>query len=320
MPVPRLSRTLLLACALFAALASSPPPQNSAARQLPAEPPRTLYVSVYTDQGELAGGLAPAAFGVYDGEALVRVVSFERGDVPTTVGLLLDASSSMRMSGRPNLFASMRGGLQTLFWASKSADDFFLVAFNQKPQLLLRDTSDPAEVLAAFDRLTAARTRGQTAFYDALYLGLNHAANGRHARRVLVVVSDCRESGVSKFGPGEVKRAVREGDVILYVVRFDPNGFDDQNADSLLMNELAAMSGGRVYRPLNEKELEDSLRRIAAELRTQYAITVAPAPSLRKDGWHEIKLKMAAGRTPDGKLHKLHARTRKGFYWPARGN
>lgn len=307
-----------LTAALLALALITPAAAQSAP---PAAAPRTLHVTVVSEHGEHVRHLRPEAFAVSAGGRDARIVSFEDGDVPATVGILFDASGSMRSRGAADSRRRVTAALRSLFRSAESTDEFFLVAFNERPQLILRDTSDTAALTAAFDRLAAAKTAGQTALYDAMYLALNHASNGRHAKRVLVVFTDGQDNR-SSYEFADVRSALREGDVIVYMVHFTYGYNTDLDMSGrAVAEELAGMSGGKAYFPGNEKELEDTMSRIAAELRSQYALGVVPAPASRKDNWHDIKVKLSArGRDEKGKAVKLYARTRKGFYWPERGN
>ena len=310
---------VILLTAAFLPASFSPAARVGSAQQnagaTAAEPPRTLYVTVFTERGHYIGDLPPGAFGVYDGEREVPVVSSSHADVPVTLGIVFDASSSMRATRGVNSKEKVSQALQILLRAGKGADETFLVAFNDRPQLILRDTSDTAAVLSALDRLTAVKAVGQTALYDALYLALDHASNGRHQKRALVVLTDGFDT-VSEFSRADVKRALREGDVAVYVVNFVFYDGQRSSRDLQDIEEFAELSGGKAFFPHNERELEYSMTRIAQELRNQYALGIVPPPSSRKDGWHEIKIKMARGRDEKGKAVKLFARTRKGFYGP----
>lgn len=59
-----------------------------------AAPPRALTVTVTDKTGGVVTGLRREAFVVLDGGRAREIVSFASGDMPTTVGVLLDASAS----------------------------------------------------------------------------------------------------------------------------------------------------------------------------------------------------------------------------------
>jgi Ca-activated chloride channel family protein len=299
-------RVCLVACAA-AALSLLTPAHVSAQ----SAPPRALTVTVTDRNGGLVTGLARKAFTVLDGGRPSEIVSFAAGDMPATVGILLDASASMDNAAGLGL---VKAGLQSFLKGCHPSDEFFLIAFNHKPQLIQGMTDDPAVVLGALDRYAGALPKGGTALYDALYLALNQAARGRHSKRVVLLITDGQDNrSLYKFE--ELKRQLRESDVTVYAV-----GIVYANNESSLgyggravLEQLAVMSGGKVFFPSTERELNSSLAYLAVELRNQYVIGFAPASAGQDDGWHEVRVKLDEIRA-DGKKVKAVARTRAGFY------
>jgi hypothetical protein len=76
-----------------------------------------------------------------------------------------------------------------------------------------------------------------------------------------------------------------------------------------MLRDLSGMSGGAVFYPDDEAQMK-----IAAELRAQYAVTVATSPRAKGDGWHEVKFKLVEVRDPRGRKVKTDVRARGGFY------
>ncbi|MBC7930685.1 MAG: VWA domain-containing protein [Rubrivivax sp.] len=288
------------------------PEQN--ARPAAAEP-REFTLTVTDKQGNSVRGLPREAFTVFDGKEQREIVSFSDADAPATIGVLLDASGSMGGDGKGGL-ARIRNGLLRFFGGCHKADEFFLVAFNQSPQLLLDMSNDPAAVLSAIDRFAAGKPKGPTALYDALYLALNRAAGGKHSTRALVVVTDGQDN-MSRYSFRETMQVLKESDVIVYTVTL-LNSHHDSALDSngrAVLKELAQHSGGAALHALNAKELNDVMSQIADELRSRYAIAFVPAPGTRKDGWHDVKLKLSDElRDAQGKKVRHVLRARPGFY------
>ncbi|HEX8293064.1 MAG TPA: VWA domain-containing protein [Pyrinomonadaceae bacterium] len=312
MSTPRQLKVSLVACAAAAAslLHYAHAPAQDAR---PAAPPRALTVTVTDQKGSMVTGLGRESFTVLDGGRPSEIVSFASGDMPATVGVLLDASGSM--SGRESGLARVRNALLRFFRNCHAADEFFLIAFNREPQLLLGMSNDPAAVLGALDRYGAARGGGPTALYDALYLALNQAARGRHQKRALLLVTDGQDNA-SRYTSQEVKRMLKESDVTVYAVHiFDPGDASALNYDGRLTLEgLAKLSGGRALFPSTVQELNSSLEAVADELRNQYVIGFAPAPAGKKDGWHEVRVRLDEVRDGGGRKLNTVLRTRAGFY------
>jgi VWFA-related protein len=81
-------------------------------------------------------------------------------------------------------------------------------------------------------------------------------------------------------------------------------------ADSYL-NELANKSGGRLLRADKLGSLPDAFARIAAELRTQYAIGYYPSNKARDGGYRNIKV--------TSKRNNVMVRARPGYRAPSGG-
>ena len=308
MLTPLRVKACLVAC--VAALSLLAPTRASAQAERRA-PPRALTVTVTDKKGGLVTGLQREAFTVLDGGRPSEIVSFAAGDMPATVGVLLDASGS---------FATARAGLireamLRFFKGCHPSDEFFLIAFNNGAQLIQGMTDDPAAILGALDKYAAVVPRGRTTFYDALYLGLNQAARGRHAKRAILLVTDGQDNA-SLYKFEELRRQLKESDVTVYAVGI-ASTLDDSALDyggRSILEELAELSGGRVFFPSTQKELNAAFEDLAKELRNQYVIGFAPADAGKKDGWHEVRVRLGEVRDGGGKKIKAVPRARVGFY------
>lgn len=302
-------RLCLVACA--AAFFLLTPTHASAQVERPA-PPRTLTVTVMDKKGGLVTGLARESFTVLDGGHPSELVSFASGDMPATVGVLLDASASINTARLGFIKAAVTRFLK----GCHPSDEFFLMAFNQRPQLIQGMTGDPEDVVAALDRYAAIQPKGMTAIFDALYLALNRATHGRHSRRAVVLLTDGQDNA-SSYTFRELRRQLMESDVTVYAVGIvAPN--DDSSAlgygGRAILEDLTGLSGGRAFFPMSEKELNAAFDDLAKELRNQYVIGFAPAADAKRDGWHEVRVKLGEVRDGSGKKVKAVPRTRIGFY------
>jgi Ca-activated chloride channel homolog len=86
-----------------------------------------------------------------------------------------------------------------------------LIGFNSRAQLLLERTRDGDAVL---DKLTFVQTKGQTALYDACYLGVEKVQRGAHPKRAIILISDGQDND-SRYTFSEVRKLLKESDVVL---------------------------------------------------------------------------------------------------------
>jgi VWFA-related protein len=76
------------------------------------------------------------------------------------------------------------------------------------------------------------------------------------------------------------------------------------------MLELAAQTGGAVYSPIDENEMDDAFARISAELSQQYILSYYPDVDPENRG--DLRtISVAVKGKPN-----LTVRTRKGYYVP----
>ena len=265
----------------------------------------TFTVTVTDTYGRYVSGLNKNAFTVLDEKQPQDIAFFSDDDAPVSVGVIFDVSGSM--SG--DKIKRAREALSRFIQTSHNADEYFLIAFNSRAQLLLDKTRDGNAVL---DKLTFVQTRNNTALYDACYLGVEKVQRGTHPKRALLLISDGQDND-SRYTFSEVRRLLKESDVVLYAIGI-LSGSDAGSSMGMegqgYLDELANVSGGKAFFPRTSAEMDDIFEQIALELRHQYSIGYKP-PNFVNDGkWHHIKVKV----TPPRGLPRLFVRSKDGYY------
>jgi hypothetical protein len=165
----------------------------------------TLTVTVTDTYGRFVSGLDKKAFKIFDDKEEQQIEYFSDDDAPVSVGVVFDISGSM--SGEK--IRKAREALSRFIETSHDSDEYFLVAFNSRAQLLLDKTRDGDAVL---NKLTFVQTRSNTALYDACYLGVEKVTRGTHAKRAILLISDGQDND-SRYTFSEVRRLLKESDV-----------------------------------------------------------------------------------------------------------
>lgn len=265
----------------------------------------TLTVTVTDTYGRYVSGLGKSAFTVLDEKKPQEITYFSDDDSPVSVGVIFDLSGSM--SG--DKVKRARDALAKFIQTSHNSDEYFLIAFNSRAQLLLDKTRDGNHVL---DKLTFVQTRNQTALYDACYLGVEKVQRGSHPKRALLLISDGQDNN-SRYTFSELRRLLKESDVTLYGVGI-LSGNDAGSSLGMegqgILDELANVSGGKAFFPRSAAEMDDIFEQIALELRHQYSIGYRPDNFTNDGRWHKIKVKV----TPPRGLPKLFVRSKDGYY------
>src|SRR5262245_42818376 len=133
----------------------------------------TVNVSVTDKQFRQIVGLGKEHFEIYEDKVRQQIEYFSDEDKPASVGIVFDLSGSMR-----DKMSRAREALRAFVDTCHNDDDYFLVGFNDRATLLA-EVSNGNNVL---NKLSLAEPRGQTALYDAVYLGVEKVKEGRHEK------------------------------------------------------------------------------------------------------------------------------------------
>jgi Ca-activated chloride channel family protein len=269
-----------------------------------------LYVTIEPRGGD-AERLTREQFSVLDDGVPQQLVTFERGDIPFTAVLLLDASLSMageRLRTALDGAVAFAGGMHRL-------DEAKLVLFADRVLLETPFASVPAILTLG---LHAVEAGGGTAVNDAIYLALKRLET-RQGRRVVVILSDGVDID-SVATMADVRRVARRNQATLYWLRLggDPQDasvrrystWRDAAGHDTEIRELGAAvleSGGRVEPLANVAEVATALSRLLAELRDQYVLGYYPSRRRGSGAWHRVEVRVGGGLRP---------RTRGGYLEP----
>ena len=260
-----------------------------------------LPATVTGRQGGFVSDLGEQNFEVYENGVPQRIRLFKNEDIPVTVGLVVDHSTTMR----PKL-AEVTAAARTFVRSSNGQDEIFVVNFNEKVSLGLphttRFTSSTAELEYA---ITAMPTGGQTALYDAIAKALEELQAGSRDKKVLIVVSDGGDN-VSAHSLAEVMKLAERSSAIIYTVGvFDEN---DPDRNPGVLKRLAQATGGEAFFPGQLSDVVAICERIARDIRHQYTIGYVPTNPARDGAYRAIRV-LARANGHD----KLSVRTRTGY-------
>lgn len=265
----------------------------------------TLTLTVQDLYGRYVSGLDKKAFSILDNNEEQEITFFSDSDAPISVGILFDVSGSMNKEK----IAKSRRALEKFINTSHPSDEYFLIAFNNRAQLLLDRTRDGDAVL---QKLTLVEPKNNTALYDACYLGVERVTRGSRQKKALLIISDGQDNN-SRYNFGEVRRLMKESDVTIYAVGI-LDGKDSGTMEGMqgqaFLDELASVTGGKAFYPNTDVELDEIFERIALELRHQYTIGYTPKDFAPDGKWHKVKTKV---KPPRG-LPRLTVRSREGYY------
>lgn len=268
----------------------------------------SLTVSVTDRNGRAIEGLTPDDIEVYEDKIRQKIELYSMDDAPVSVGVIFDLSGSMQQK-----LDAARQSLKSFVENSHIEDDFFLLGFNQRARLLAE--SCDSENLAS--RLNMINAQGNTALYDAVYLGAEKIMLGRHRRRALLIISDGQDNA-SRYSVSQLRQQLKEIDVQLYCIGIGRAGTlgkgeqREQQRGHMILDDLAKMTGGKAFFITAASELENAMSRIALELRQQYSLAYAPTNQKRDGRWRKIQVRV---NRPDS-VQSIIVRAREGYFAP----
>ena len=278
-----------------------------------------VYAAVYDGTGQLVSTLTKEDFEVYENKIVQEVTYFGLDDVPSTIGIVMDTSGSMRgkkqlVDQATDLFLEMNNPFNELF----------LLAFNSEVKIdqdFTRDIEDIRDAL--FNQIVT----GGTALYDAIYLAVEHAAAGSEPKKVVIAFTDGEDKD-SYYELEEVIEKVEESDVQVFLVAFldqdlpDNGGFfgmfkSPRDKVAKAMASIAEATGGKALFPRKKGHIEESFRMIANELRNQYRLAYVSNTTREEDdeGWRSVQVRLLNARE-----RGLRVRARKGYYAHPQGD
>jgi len=243
---------------------------------------------------------------VDDSKPATEIRSFRaEANLPLQVGLLVDASSSVRDRFKFEQESAIEFLNQTV---RRHYDQAFVIGFDATPEVT-QDFTDDTELLARGVR--ELRPGGGTALYDALYYAcrdkLLKKPQSGPTRRAIIVLSD-GEDNQSHVTREEAIEMAQRAEAIIYTISTNVSG--TKGAGDKVLERMADATGGRAFFPFQIRDVTNAFAEIQDELRSQYAISYQPA-DFKADG-HFRTIEIVAS---DRKSFRVRAR--RGYYAPA---
>lgn len=234
----------------------------------------------------------------------LRIVDFKaQTDLPLRVGLLIDASNSIR-----DRFQFEKDAASEFLYEiiRPKSDRAFVLAFDEVWDVTQDFTGD-------LDRLKtgvkAIQAGGGTALWDAVFFScrekLMKEATTTPVRRAIILVSD-GDDNQSRVLKQEAIDMAQRAEVIIYTISTSLVNTHTKGDDNL--RALAEATGGRAFFPEKLDDVSAAFTNIQEELRSQYSVSYRPDQFVPNGQFRPIQI------IADTK--KLKVRTKKGYYVP----
>jgi Ca-activated chloride channel homolog len=264
-----------------------------------------VNVAVLDSAQRVLTGLRKEDFQVLDNQKEQQIRYFSTEDAPVSLTVVLDASGSMEAKLPKAIEAASR-----LFELASPGDECRLLIVRGTPGIYksMEDIDDVHRVLDALE------SRGYTALWDSMYFAASDLQKrAKYSRKAMVVISDGGDNR-SRYTENELRNFLQEAYVQVYVVGlYNPfSRVPEERAGPASLDDLAHVTGGRMYTALDREDLLSAVESINQEIRSQYVIGYLPNPLDHHGKWRKLKItvRRSAG------MPRLHVDARRGYYVP----
>jgi len=263
-----------------------------------------VTVAVTDASGRLITGLTQQDFQVFEDGVEQTITQFTDKRVPVSLGMLLDASDSMRgqaVIDAREAFDRFVGDLLL------TEDEVFVATFNHLPRLVTKWTTPPTSLRG---RLGDLKPSGGTAIYDALADTSKLFEQRINLRAAMIVVSDGADTASDRSLLQTIE-VIRRNDAFVYAIAIDaPDGRESTRVNPEALRDITSLTGGYTEVVRSAADLGPATERIADELNKQY--TIGYSSSKPPDGgWRPLRVRVRTGG--------YFVRARRGYFaQPAR--
>ena len=308
-------RPALFALLLLAGLAALPAQEDGVIRS---ESNQVFVpVTVSTLDGDLVTDLRRGDFHLLENGIEQEIANWAHEEVPLNVVFLMDASGSEVLE-----MTSIKKAIREFVSELHPEDRVALITFNAEARLILDWSNDKVRLDKALDRVFP---KGNTVWYDALYLVVHDMLAQAKGKKVIISVTDgCDTGSLTPFQ--DVLDQLQQSDAQLYV--FSKTGnikdlydyykreyggqYDETEIMKMMyaaeaqLQKMSAETGGRTLDLSRTESLSVLYKKLIRELRQQYYLSYQPY-NFEKDGsYREIRVRVDRPG--------VRVRNRKGYY------
>ena len=264
-----------------------------------------ISFSVLDKKNKLITDLDQGDFKIFVNNKPQAITHFSREtDLPLTVGMLIDTSTSLRDKLKFEQEASIDFFHTTL---RRKKDKGALISFDSNIDILQDFTDDPDVLTKAVKRL---KPGGGTRLFDAIVLvSREKLRNESSTRRVLLVISDGDDNLSTETLESTLEMAQR-AEVSIFTISTNSSGFfgmESPKHDKVL-KKLAEETGGRAFFPNRAEDLAQSFFDVSQELRSQYSLAYRSTDTSHDGAFRAIHI--------ESNRKDVRIKSRKGYYAP----
>ena len=246
-----------------------------------------LDAAVTDDRGEFVGGLEQKNFKILDRGHPQPIFFFTPTDAPAQILVVVETSPAVYL-----IACDLIAAVYALASGLAPDDEVGLVAYDAVPRPILAFTQDKSSLAAALRQIQYTLGFGELNLFDSLSSVLD-SLQQISGKKALVLLTTGLDSSPSSHREALLQK-LRASDVVIFPValgaplRMSAKKTKDNElaasretpvfaqADQVLRS-LADLTGGRAFFPESPADFAPMYREIAATLRHQYVLGIAPA-------------------------------------------
>ena len=240
-----------------------------------------VEAAVQDSQGRFVKSIPSNGFRLFE-DGVAQTIDLARHEmVGATFALLIDSSASMsRRLPFVQRTAATLGDYMT------PEDRTIVAPFSKGLLAITGPTNDRKTVDEA---IRAIQASGGTAILDSL-AGLSRSLPESTGRRAVILITDGYDEN-SKASVEEVIAALKESRVTVYCVAIGGVAGISLKGEKVL-RRIAKETGGRVFMPANDEQLEHVHSALADDVQNRYLLTYTPANQKYDGKWREISVQV----------------------------
>ena len=247
-----------------------------------------LDTSVLDEHGEFISGLQQKHFRILDAGSQQPIVFFTPTDAPAQILVMIETGPAVYLIQNDHIAA-----LDALAAGLSPDDEVALVAYNEAPRTLLPFTRDRSSLTSALGQVQYTLGFGELNLFDSISAVLDSLAPAAGKKALVLLTTGLDSSPASRWQA--LQQKLRATDVVIFPVALGaalrtPTKKNKTKSKSLAedkpgvfaeadknLRSLAEFTGGRAFFPESATDFVPAYREIAAALRHQYVLGIAPA-------------------------------------------
>jgi len=222
--------------------------------------------------------------------------------MPVHLGLALDTSGSMD----PDI-NDVRTAVIKFLNANEHAADVTLIDFDTEVRVARYESAQYPRLI---ERIRGQKPDGWTAFYDALGVYLNGAAE-QDGQKILLVYTDGGDTR-SSLTYHDLLDLLKASDVTVYVIGYlEHQSMSSRNEQRMQLQRIAAITGGQAFFPISTKELDRVYEGIQREISARYSFGYVSTDPRMNGSWRQVQIRLKRSD-----LKGVRLRTRSGYFAP----